>query len=277
MTRGTAASPALAEQRRLTALYFAPAPAVPGVAVTEDVAGGVPVLRCRPESAGDVRLLWFHGGAYRLGSAQDFGTWTSHLAQACAAEVISVDYRLSPEHPFPDALVDALLAYEAVAAESRPLVVGGESAGGGLAASLLLALTDRGRPAPAAAVLLSPWLDLRVSAGSFERNAATDALLSRDTAREAAAMYLHGHPATDPLVSPVLGDWSGQPPILVQVSSTEVLHDDALTLAQAAPSVQLEVFDDLPHAWHLGYPHGEGTMPAVESIARFVHSVSPGH
>lgn len=274
MTRGTPADADLTERRRLVVSMSDQLPDVPGVGLSETRLGGVPVLRCRPELVGDPVLLWFHGGAYRLGSAHSFRSWTSHLASVCAAEVVSVDYRIAPEHPFPDALVDAVLAYEAVRAEGRPIFVGGESAGGGLAAALLLLLADRGLPSPAGAILLSPWLDLRVAAASYTANAASDALFSESSAKAAADLYLNGHPATDPLVSPVLGEWSSQPPILVQASNAEVLRDDALLLARVAPSVQLEMFDGLPHAWHLGYPQADGSVPAVESVHRFIQHLT---
>ncbi len=198
MNRGTPADPELAELRRLAAGMSDRVPVVGGVSLTEASVGGVPVLRCRPESAGERVLLWFHGGAYRLGSAHGFRSWTSHLARACAAEVVAVDYRIAPEHPFPDALIDALLACEAIRGEGRPVLVGGESAGGGLAAALLLVLAARGLPRPAGAILLSPWLDLRVTAASFAVNAASDALFSAASARAAAATVPQRAPADRP-------------------------------------------------------------------------------
>jgi acetyl esterase/lipase len=241
-----------------------------------DVLGGVPVLRFVPSDRGTAVLLWFHGGGYRLGSARSFRIWTSHLARQSRSEVISVDYRLAPEHPFPDALLDALAAYGGLATSpnsvGRPpsrVLVGGESAGGGLAAALLVALADRGLALPAAAVLLSPWLDLRNTAASFTVNAATDQLFPKASADEAASLYLAGHPADDPLASPVLADWSVLPPVLIQASTTEALRDDAVAVA-AFPNVCLELYEGSVHAWQTGFPDADGSVSALESISRFV-------
>ena len=275
MSRGTPADAGLLEYRA-RAEGGADAPPVPGVAVTVSALAGVPVLRCLPDRADPGRtLLWFHGGGYRLGSARGFRAWNSHLAAACATEVVSVDYRLAPEHPFPDALLDAVLAYSAIVPEHRRVVVGGESAGGGLAAALLRAIAERDLPAPAGAVLCSPWLDLRNVAASFAENAATDQLFPQASADAAAGLYLAGHPASDPLASPLLGDWSAQPPVLVQASSDESLRDDAVGLAQRCAGARLELYDGVPHAWHIGYPEAQGSVDAVESIARFVTEVTP--
>jgi monoterpene epsilon-lactone hydrolase len=221
-------------------------------------------------------LLWFHGGGYRLGSTAGFARWNAHLAAAGAVEVIAVEYRLAPENPFPDALMDAVLAYSALVGEAvaGPIFVGGESAGGGLAAALLLEIAARGLPEVAGAVLCSPWLDLRNTAASFTDNAATDQLFPQASADTASALYRAGHPATDPLVSPVLGNWSNHPPILVQASAAESLRDDAVLLGQRCPSAAVELYDGLPHAWHIGYPDAPGTVEAVTSIRRFLDATT---
>lgn len=273
MTRGSAPDNDLAD-RRARAAAAAPA-VVSDVTVTDDLLHGVPVMRVRPDAGGDRTLLWFHGGGYRLGSARTFLGWVANLAVATKAEVVSVDYRLAPEHPFPEALLDACLAYAALIGSAQRLVIGGESAGGGLAAALFLAIADRGLEPPVGAVLCSPWLDLRNDAASFAENAGRDELFPLASAERAAELYRNGHPADDPYISPLLGRWPATaPPILVQASSAESLRDDAVRLGEAAPTARVELYDDVPHVWHLGYPDAPGSVEAVASIARFVAEVT---
>jgi acetyl esterase/lipase len=272
---GSQAAPEIVERRALATTYMAGLPHQQGVVVDEVDTGSVVIARARPEGApARPALLYFHGGGYRLGSATAMSSYNSHLAGMCGVTVLSVDYRLAPEHPFPAALNDATTAYEwALTSGIAPtsLVVGGDSAGGGLATALLLRLAAAGLPEPAAAVLFSPWLDLRNTAASFVECAATDQLFSRAAADEAARAYLAGHPADDPLTSPLLGDWSGQPPLLLQASDSEVLRDDSVRLAEKVRSVggraDLSLYRGVPHVWQLGLPH-------VESAARAVHEVS---
>jgi acetyl esterase/lipase len=275
--RGSEPDPELRERRSLVdAGTLAAAEA--GVDLVWSFLNGVPVLRCLPHDRSDDGriILWFHGGGYRLGTAGGFQRWTSGLAAACGCEVVSVDYRLAPEHPYPEALLDAVLAYAAVLGPTRRVVVGGESAGGGLAAALMLAAADRGLQGPAGAVLCSPWLDLRNRADSFDTNAAKDDLFPRDAAEAAAALYLAGHSTEDPYASPLLGDWRAlMTPILVQASDAENLRDDAMTMSTVAPSVRLELFDGVPHAWHIGYPDAARSVEAVEKICRFVDEIAP--
>ncbi|GGL13307.1 alpha/beta hydrolase fold domain-containing protein [Nocardia jinanensis] len=272
MTRGPAATPELAARRAVAQAGAAAVPP-PGVQVSDKALGGVPVMAVRPDSAtGDDRsMLWFHGGGYRMGSARAFTAWNCALAVAGGCEVLSVDYRLAPERPYPEALIDAVLAYTALLDSGRRVLVGGESAGAGLAAALMLAAADRGLAAPVAAVLCSPWLDLSNSAASFTDNAGTDEIFSRQSADQAAAIYLGGHPATDPYVSPLWGEWTAAgPPILVQASRDESLRDDAVRFGDIASTARIQLFDGLPHVWHLGYPQAPGSVEAVEGIVRFL-------
>ncbi len=252
-------------------------PLADGVEMEEIDTGGVGSVRLTPTGGFDSDILYLHGGGFRLGSARGWAAFNSHLALRCKARVLSVDYRLAPEHPFPAALSDARAAYEwllASGVDPGRLAIGGDSAGGGLAASLLIDLRQRNLPGPACAFLLSPWADLRVVNASYESRAETDQLFSRQSAIDGAGLYLGDHEATDPLVSPVLASWSGQPPLLIQVSDAEVLADDAAELAGAARAaevpVTLEAFPKLAHVWQLGYPHDPAAVNAVDQIADFV-------
>jgi monoterpene epsilon-lactone hydrolase len=267
----------LLQTRQLVETNMRTQPLADGVTMSEIDAGGVPALSFTPAEGSGADILYLHGGGYRLGSARGFAAYTSHLAAACQARVLSVDYRLAPEHPFPGALTDARNAYgwllDSGVAAGR-IAVGGDSAGGGLAAALLVDLKQRAIPSPACAFLLSPWADLRVVNDSYEQCAETDKLFSRTSANDGAALYLAGHPADDPLASTVLASWSEQPPLLIQVSGIEVLRDDAAQLAAAAKAagvaVQHEVFADVQHVWQLGYPQDPAAVIAVNQIAAFI-------
>jgi monoterpene epsilon-lactone hydrolase len=252
-------------------------------AVPVDV-DGLSLVDCRPRGVPDApAVLYFHGGGYRLGSARSYRAYGSQLARACSARVVLVDYRLAPEHPFPAAVEDAARAYRWLV-PTRPagarVVVGGDSAGGGLAAALLLRARHEGLPLPAGAFCLSPWADLRNTASSFSRCAGTDSLFSQASADEAAGLYLGPADPSDPLASPVLGDWSGLPPLLIQASAAEVLADDAVHLARAARAAGVEVevalYEGMPHVWQLHYPAFPEAITAVEQIAAFIARVTSG-
>ncbi len=221
-------------------------------------------------------VCYFHGGGYRIGSAAAWQPFGSHLAKTCGAKVLLVDYRLAPENPFPAAMDDALCAYRWLLEQVAPsrIVLAGDSAGGGLAPALLLAIRDAELPLPAGCASLSPWSDLTNSGDSFTTNSQTDFLFSKELAEEAAAIYLAGQDPKHPYASPVFGDWNGLPPLLIQAGSIEVLEDDARNLAAAAQAagveVRLKIFDGMPHVWQHGYPVFPEAVNAMEDIASFV-------
>ena len=269
---------ALKQTRSAIETAMSAQPLADGVTMAEVDAAGVGAVSLTPAGTFSADILYLHGGGFRLGSARGWAAFNSHLAARCGARVLSVDYRLAPEHPFPAALSDARTAYQWLldsGVDPKRVAIGGDSAGGGLAASLLVDLKQRGMPSPACAFLLSPWADLRVITGSYDRCAATDQLFSRQSAHDGAALYLaDGHAADDPLVSPVLASWTDQPPLLIQVSELEVLADDAANLAKAATGdgvpVQHEVFSNVQHVWQLDYPQRPEAVTAVDQIAEFV-------
>ena len=222
-------------------------------------------------------ILYLHGGGYRIGSPACYRGFGSHLAAAAGATVVVVDYRLAPEHPFPAAVDDAVAAYRALLDAGTPpsqLAIAGDSAGGGLTVATLLALRDAGLPQPAAAVCISPWADLTVTAASYDRCAATDPYFSRAQAEESAADYLGGADPTNPLASPALGDLAGLAPVLVHASDCEVLADDAVLLAAgieaAGGEVELELWPEMTHVWHVMTPLVPEARDAVDQVAAFV-------
>src|SRR3954447_4411989 len=185
---------ALLQQRAHIDAAMGRLPLAAGTTATAVDAGGVPAILCMRDGGESDRLLvYFHGGGYRLGSALAWRAYGSHLAAACRARVLVVDYRLAPEDPFPAAVDDAVAAYRWTldhAAGISAVIVAGDSAGGGLAAALVLAASRGGVALPAGAVCLSPWADLTNTAATFTSNALRDALFSKSAADEAAALYL---------------------------------------------------------------------------------------
>jgi acetyl esterase/lipase len=230
-----------------------------------------------PASRDDRHVLYLHGGGFVSGSPALYRHLTWRIAAAARARVLALDYRLAPEHPFPAALDDALAAYRwllAEGADPRRIAVMGDSAGGGLAFSLLLRLRDQGAPLPAAAVALSAWTDLALTGASLRLNAAADPMLNAEDLPKLAACYLASADPRDPYASPLYGDATGLPPTLIQAGSDEILHDDSTRMADrlraAGCEVELEIWPRMPHAWHLFAPVLPEARRAIERIGAFV-------
>lgn len=253
--------------------------AVPGdVAFSHDELGGVPAEQVTPAEADTTRtVLYLHGGAYTLGSVGTHRSLCARIAVAAGCPVMSVDYRLAPEHPHPAALDDAQAALAALldrVGDPARVVVAGDSAGGGLAAALLVAQRDAGDPLPAGAVLLSPWTDLTLTAPSITARADADPMLTAPTLALSAARYA-GDQLRSPLVSPLFADLAGLPPMLVIVGTAEILLDDATSFAERASAsgvaVDLEVGEDLIHVYPVlaGVPEADA---AIERIGVWVRA-----
>jgi acetyl esterase/lipase len=228
-----------------------------------------------PHPAGT--MLYLHGGGYHFGSIRLYRELAARLAVACGARVLLPEYRLAPEHPFPAAVDDALLVYRRLLEEGHAperIVVAGDSAGGGLSLALALALKAAGEPLPAALVCLSPWTDLTCAGETMTTCADLDAMLPADVVRHYAVSYAAGCDVRDPLISPLYGDLSGLPPLLVQVGTDEVLLSDSLRLAEraraAGTSVQLDVWPEMWHVWHLFATAVPEARQAIDAIGRFV-------
>lgn len=226
-------------------------------------------------------LLYLPGGAFILPATTAHRAFVARLCEAMAASALLVHYRLAPEHPFPAGLEDCLTAYRHLLAkgiDARQIVIAGDSAGGGLVLSTLLALKEAGDPLPAAAVALSPLADLTYSGASRGYNRHQDPLLSSKRSVHLNDIYLKDHAAEHPLVSPIYGDFSGLPPILIQVGSTEMLLDDSLRLAERARaqgvSVEVEMWHKMPHVWHVWTMLPESSK-AISRIAKFARQHVP--
>lgn len=226
----------------------------------------------------DCALLHFYGGGFRLGSAIGWLPFASRLAAATGRECVLVDYPLAPEHPFPTALNHAEAAYRWLAELGTPIVLAGDSAGGGLTASLALTVAEKSYGGHVGTILYSPWLELRVVNESYEANAAHDQQFTREAASEAASLYAAGVESDHPLVSPVLGAWSGQRPALLETSTVEVLRDDARHLARVLLQESVRLWyrevPDQPHDWPIAYPHSQAGLDTFELTSRFLDSLT---
>jgi epsilon-lactone hydrolase len=254
------------------------APLPDGTTIEVVDAGGVPAEWVSVDGArGDGVLLYLHGGGYCIGSINTHRALAARLAAACRVRALNVDYRLAPEHPHPAAVEDAVAAYRWVLDGGVPpgqVVVGGDSAGGGLVVATLLALRDGGDPLPAGAFCLSPWVDLECAGETMETKADVDPMVGREGLAEMAAAYAGEHDLRSPLVSPLHADLAGLPPLLIQVGTAETLLDDAVRLADRARTagvdVRLEAWDDLIHVFQAFAPMVPEAVEAIDGIGAFV-------
>ncbi|MEO8443847.1 MAG: alpha/beta hydrolase [Gammaproteobacteria bacterium] len=239
-------------------------------------AGGVPAVWVRtpePVRKGKV-LLYIHGGGFILGSAYTDLSLPLRIGPAAGLPVLSVDYRLAPEQPYPAAVNDVLAAYRWLLKQgfrARDVGVLGDSAGGDLALALVLATRSAGLPAPGALVTLSPVTDLTGSGDTREMLKSADPILSGDAPARWAA-YLGGHDPKDPLISPVFAELRGLPPLLIQVGTREVLLSDSVRLArrarEAGVDVTLDVWEGMWHVWQ-GNPDVPEARAAADEVAAF--------
>ncbi len=234
-------------------------------------------------SVGDVAarrvILYFHGGGYVVGSATTHRALTARISRHTHVRVFAPDYRLAPEHPYPAALEDARLVYSALLSRGyRPddIVIGGDSAGGGLALALLSRLCAEGAP-PVGVFAFSPWTDLSLSGESMRRNEKSDVILPVTRIRQMRDYYVAGGNPSDPGISPLFADYPDCPPVLLQYSSSEILADDSVRMAQRlrgqGARVEVQHWDDAPHVWQLF----DGVLPeaneALEATGAFVTQV----
>jgi len=239
---------------------------------------GVSAAWFRPEHAEqEAAILYAHGGAFVAGSPFSHQVLTSSLAQQTGVPVLSVAYRLAPDHPHPAAVDDLITVFRALLAEGIPpvrLILAGDSAGATLLLLGMCALRDSGDPLPCAAVMISPLYDLACTSSTYDRNAALDPFITRSGLRADIGHYLPEGGAAIASAQKALSDLSGLPPTLIQVGSEEVLLGDAERLAQdlerdGARAI-LEVWPGMPHVWHLFPAYVEEATAATHAIARFM-------
>ena len=209
-------------------------------------------------------VIHLHGGGYCLGSARMARSWAAHLSARTGGRVVLPEYRLAPEHPYPAALEDARAVMTALSG-SGPVVVSGDSAGGGLALALLLSMRDEGQEPPAGAILLSPWLDLGRDRRAVPDLVRRDVLLSPDWLDACARAYADPSTWAGPLVSPLRATHSGLPPLLIQAGTEELLAPDAELLAASASAAGADVtYTRWPRMWH-DFALQAGLLAAADS------------
>jgi epsilon-lactone hydrolase len=245
-------------------------------------AGGVPGEWVSAPGADPGRnVLYLHGGGYTIGSIKTHRCLAGWVSRAAKALVLIIDYRLAPEHPFPAAVDDSLAAYRFMldsGVNPARTVVAGDSAGGGLAVAALLAIRDAKLPLPAAAVCLSPWVDMEGTGESMKTKADVDPMVGPNLADMAKA-YLGGKDLRTPLASPLYADLKGLPPMLIQVGTAEVLLDDSSRLAQRAREAGVEVvyepWENMIHVWQIFVPMLDESKQAVQRIGEYIRSKTP--
>lgn len=209
-----------------------------------------------PESTGEKTILFIHGGSYLTGTLLSSRPVAGLLSQTMGCRVLTFEYGLAPEQPYPAALNDAVKLWEYLTKSIAPkdITVVGESAGGGLSLALCLYLRDHGMELPMAIVTLSAWTDLTITSKSHQELEKTDPVISSDELRIAALKYSFGECLKEPYISPIFGDFRGFCPVLIHVGSKEVLLEDSTVLyeriKEAGVNVKLSVYDGMWHVWH---------------------------
>jgi acetyl esterase/lipase len=266
------------EQRRLLRDLLSAQPLPAEITVTAAELGGVPTAEITVEGVEPRHVvLYFHAGVYAMGDAFLAADLASQVGRRTRAKVISVDYRLAPEHPYPAAVDDALAAYEALLQNGTApsdIVLAGESAGGGLAVITMVNARDHGLPLPAAALAMSPYADLTLAGTSMDTKSEVDPLMSRAGLQPRVTDYTSGQDAALGLISPIFADLSGLPPLVIQAGSHEVLLDDAVRLAQQAANADVEVTLDItpgvPHVFQAYYPMLDEATAALDRAGQLL-------
>ena len=266
------------EQRALLRAAISAQPLPADVTVTPAALGGVPTAEITVDGIEPRHVvLYFHGGVYVMSDAFLAAGLASQVGRRTHAKVISVDYRLAPEHPYPAAVDDALAAYEALLQNGiapSDIAFAGESAGGGLAIATLVNARDHGLPLPAAAFVMSPYVDLTLAGTTMETRRKVDPLLSRELLQARIPDYTAGQDAALGLISPIFADLSGLPPLIIQAGSHEVLLDDAVRLAGQAASadvdVTLEITPGVPHVFQAYSPMLDEAGAALDRAGRLL-------
>jgi epsilon-lactone hydrolase len=273
----------VSDQRRLLRELLSAQPLPGDVTVTAAALGGVPTAEITVDGVEPRHVvLYFHGGVYVMGDAFLAADLASQVGRRTRAKVISVDYRLAPEHPYPAAVDDALAAYDALlqgGTAPADIVFAGESAGGGLAIATLVNARDHQLPQPAAAFVMSPYADLTLAGTTLETKGQADPLLSREALQARVSDYTAGQDAALGLISPIFADLSGLPPLIIQAGTHEVLLDDALRLAQRAATadvaVTLDVTPGVPHVFQAYYQILDEAVAALDRAGQFLSAQLP--
>ena len=228
-------------------------------------------------------VLYLHGGGYVIGSLDSHRHLASEIGRACATRSLAIDYRMAPEHPFPAAVDDTLAAYRFLldsGIDPSRICIAGDSAGGGLVVAAMLAIRGAELRLPACGWCISPWVDLACTGATMRDNATRDPTVQKEGVLDMAGTYLAGADPLSPLASPIHGDLRGLPPLLIQVGSVETLLDDSLALARVAAlvdvSVDLQIWPEMIHVWHLFHPQLTAGRNAIAVGGVFVRGCTKG-
>jgi monoterpene epsilon-lactone hydrolase len=226
-------------------------------------------------------VLYFHGGGYVIGSLDSHRHMVAEIGRAARARTLAIDYRLAPEHPFPAAVDDAMDAYRFLLSrgvQPRGITIAGDSAGGGLVVAAMVAIREAGLPQPACGWPISPWVDMEAIGGSMSSKAATDPTVQQAGILDMAKLYLKDANPRSPLAAPIYADLRGLAPLLIQVGAAETLLDDAIRLAQVAGAadvaVDLQVWPEMIHVWHIYYPELAAGRRAIAAGGEFAKAMT---
>jgi acetyl esterase/lipase len=255
-----------------------PPPTPKKLRVEPTSAGGVPAEWVLPQNASSKVLYYLHGGGFVMLTPETYRPLAYNLARRAGVRALVPDYRLAPEHPYPAAVEDCLAGYRWLLESGVPahdIVVAGDSAGGALTLTTLLAARDAGLPMPAGAVCISPVTDLTLSGASHKTRKGDEVILTPGFVRQVTQLYLDGRDAKDPLASPLFADLRGLPPLLVHVGTHELLLDDSLRLVERARAAGVDVtlreYEGLWHVFH-SFLYIPEARAAVDDIATFMRS-----
>ena len=254
------------------------------VSVEVTSANGVPAeWTSTPQAERDAVLLYQHGGGFVIGSLHSHRHLVCEAGRAARAFTLALDYRLAPEHPFPTAVEDAVAGYRFLLARGYTpgrIAIAGDSAGGGLVVSAMIAVRDAGLPQPACGWCISPWVDLEALGETMSSKAAADPTVQKAGILDMARLYLNGADPRSPLAAPIYADLAGLAPLLIQVGAAETLLDDAIRLAKIAGAVDvrvdLQIWPEMIHVWHLFHPELKAGLRAIEQGGSFVRAMIGG-
>lgn len=224
-------------------------------------------------------MLYVHGGGYVQGTLATHRNMVYEIAKSFGGRVLNLDYRLAPEHPFPAAVDDTVAAWRALldlGVDPAKASFGGDSAGGGLVVAALMAVRDQGLAAPACGCCISPWTDLVGLGQSMTTKADVDPMVNRAALDFFADLYAGDADKRTPLISPLFGDLSGLPPLLVQVGTAETLLDDSRRLVErarfAGVAVDYTEWPGMPHIWHIFCPLLRQSRDAIQEMGAYVRA-----
>src|SRR5438445_2668452 len=233
-----------------------------------------------PNTERDAALLYLHGGGYVIGSLDSHRHLVAEAGRAAGCWALALDYRMAPEHPFPAAVEDAVAGYRYLLGRGiKParIAIAGDSAGGGLVVAAMLAIRDAGLPQPGCGWCISPWVDMEAAGETMSTKAAADPMVQRAGILDMAGLYLNGADPRSPLAAPIYADLTGLAPLLIQVGAAETLLDDAIRLANVAGAadvrVDLQIWPEMIHVWHLFHPELKAGLRAIEQGGSFVHDM----